>query len=797
MVAGMRVFHESADLETQVVEAVRERQYLDFGASGRRDAIDAALIRHVLISRREELDPFGLRLANAQILGELDLRATAVSVPLHFVGCSFDQAVSVEGAELHDLVISDGLSLDLSLAKRFDSSVPGLLANGVRIRRDLNLSGTLITGHYSTPASTSRTSAIWLTEADVGGRLLCFGTKIQTSGDRAIQADRTRIAGDVRLIRGFESNAEVRLLATQLGGSLDLAAASMFPKDGRALDIAEASIGGSLFILSDRSTGIRPTIRGRLELGRTTVYGRVLIRDADLDAPNVGEGRHDYNVTDAHTRPLMLAPRLTVHGEFVIEGTSVLSGGIVLDGADLKGGISLDDEIQVANPAAVALSLSNASLGSGLKGGGCTIQGSLKLSNAHIAGSLDLHKAQLSDPLDHRAVDAVGITVNGDVRLEGITVDGGSLNFRSAAITGVVDAEQATINNPGGKTLSLHQARVGGNVLLDRGFESVGMLVLNRAIVEGRLNCAGARLLWKDGPATDPGMPGKTALEAISATFRSGVGLGLDKVAGAIDLVDARASYLADNPTTDWTGGARLTGFTYRRFAPLSPGTDADCWNLDRRISWLTNVARNDPSPWEEAAKAFRAQGNQTGAERLLIIQRRLMRKTQIGPVGRLRRAWSAVFDWTVGYGYRPGRALFVLLALVAAVAITLVPGDWNASMRTTDEAGTVYSPQGVLGATSPAESTAMPGPDATSQQAAASCGSGKVRCFNPYLYAVDTVVPIINLGQRSTWYPSRDDGGGWLEIWLNVATVLGWTASTIFALSFTRLGRGSSPPSS
>ena len=40
-------------------------------------------------------------------------------------------------------------------------------------------------------------------------------------------------------------------------------------------------------------------------------------------------------------------------------------------------------------------------------------------------------------------------------------------------------------------------------------------------------------------------------------------------------------------------------------------------------------------------------------------------------------------------------------------------------------------------------------------------------------------------------WYPSHHDGAGWAyEIWLNLATVLGWTISTIFALSFTRLAR-------
>ena len=82
-------------------------------------------------------------------------------------------------------------------------------------------------------------------------------------------------------------------------------------------------------------------------------------------------------------------------------------------------------------------------------------------------------------------------------------------------------------------------------------------------------------------------------------------------------------------------------------------------------------------------------------------------------------------------------------------------------------------------------ETPAGPGPSADA------CGDGRVRCYRPLLLAVDTVVPVIDLGQRSTWYPSHHDGAGWAyEIGLNVATVLGWVISTIFALSFTRLAR-------
>jgi hypothetical protein len=71
------------------------------------------------------------------------------------------------------------------------------------------------------------------------------------------------------------------------------------------------------------------------------------------------------------------------------------------------------------------------------------------------------------------------------------------------------------------------------------------------------------------------------------------------------------------------------------------------------------------------------------------------------------------------------------------------------------------------------------------------SCGDGEVRCFSPVLYAIDTVVPLISLDQRSTWYPDPHVRGGELMLWwLNLATLLGWLLSSIFVLSLARLSR-------
>jgi hypothetical protein len=66
--------------------------------------------------------------------------------------------------------------------------------------------------------------------------------------------------------------------------------------------------------------------------------------------------------------------------------------------------------------------------------------------------------------------------------------------------------------------------------------------------------------------------------------------------------------------------------------------------------------------------------------------------------------------------------------------------------MRATDQAGHTYSPNGIQ-TTTLKDNGVVP----TGQ-----CGDGRVRFFNSHMYAIDTVVPIIDLGQRSTWYPAE-----------------------------------------
>ena len=114
---------------------------------------------------------------------------------------------------------------------------------------------------------------------------------------------------------------------------------------------------------------------------------------------------------------------------------------------------------------------------------------------------------------------------------------------------------------------------------------------------------------------------------------------------------------------------------------------------------------------------------------------------------------------------------------MIIAVTATLLPASESQVMRTADPSSVVYTPKGQL---SLIESGQSPGE---------MCGKGKVRCFNPLLYAIDTVVPIVDLKQRTVWSPSVDAGGSLMLYWLNAATLAGWAISSLLVVGLARAG--------
>jgi hypothetical protein len=586
--------------EAEVVAACEEGRILECADAGGRRPVDAALLRRCCDELSDRVHRHGLRLRGAEVVGPLDLSGLDIGFPLLFEDCEFDSPLGIEGAQLFE-VRAVGCA-----------RLPGLLANGVRIRRDLDLSRSLVAGALRSSASTSRRSAVWLCESEIGGRLLCVDTVIDGGAERSIQADGMRTGGNVRLMHKFTARGELRLIGARIGGSLDLPGAELeSPLTGLALDLGEAVIEGSIFLTDDPS-GRRPHIRGRIDMGRARIGGQFLVRNATLEA--VGS----VPVGSAYSRArsegtAVSAPRLSVGAELTVEGTCTVTGGIDLSMSELSS-VSIGPECSLRSPGRTALDLTNAQLLSDLRlGSGATVQGTTRLTGTRIHGRLSLSGARLSEPESKSLIAAQGVFVGGVTSLQGLHATGGRLRFSTSTLASVI-ARGARIVNPGGFTLSLHQATVKGSVELVEGFYSEGLLDLSRSAIEGRLECDG-------GTFTCPG-PAKRneyghAIEAVSATIRGGIYMARASISAGVDFTNATTTFLVDDPG-NWPPGFIISGFTYDRFDQPRGSAASPAWDHAARCAWLSRQAVYDAGPYEQAARVFRQHGYTSGARAIL-----------------------------------------------------------------------------------------------------------------------------------------------------------------------------------
>jgi len=754
--------------ETELSNALQTGAVLEGARTGVKRKVQAALIRKYCLELKQQVDPHGLQLNNAVIVGCLDLAGLVVPFPLRFDECEFDAAPFVEGAELFDLVLTNSPCL------------PGLLGNGLRLRRDLDLSGSQVVGAHQTSASTSKRSAIWLCESEVGGRLLCVGTTINGQGDRSIQADRIRVGGAVRLIHQFRSTGEIRLMGGRLGGSLDLTGARVESQHGPAIDLEDATVEGSVFLIDD-STGRRPLIRGRFDMDSTRIAGRLLIRNATLEV------RKDALVSSTYARPTLSgtalsATRLSVGGDVILAGRCQVDGRIDLSLGDMSS-VSIGADCVLRAPHRTALDLTNAEIRAFVRlDPNATVEGTVKLAGAVIHGTLALH-GQMSQPEDRSLVGGSAVTVDGDVFLEGLRTSGGAVNLSGAKL-GSLNASRAQLHNPGGYSIRISQATINGPVRLIDGFTSTGLVALNRSRIEGRLHFTGGSFHC---PAPTPINKDGHAIEAISATVHGSIDLGWTRVSPSVDFTDLTTTSLADDPAT-WPERFTIAGMTYDRFERPEGAHSGPVWDQSARCDWLARQTTFDSGPYEQAARVFRQHGYSREAEQILIAERNHARHVGWSSATWPRRAVDTLYA-TVGYGYRPARVLWLLAGLLVLVAGSLELPASQMTLRATTGNGDVYATTGLL--------THSGHPIASAQVTRGGplrpdvCGNGQVRCFSPVLYAIDAVIPLMTLDQRATWYPDPHvPGGAFMVWWLNVATMLGWLLSSILVLSLARLSR-------
>ncbi|MFJ5259067.1 oxidoreductase [Streptomyces sp. NPDC088387] len=377
----------------------------------------------------------------------------------------------------------------------------------------------------------------------------------------------------------------------------------------------------------------------------------------------------------------------------------------------------------------------------------CRFHNGIRLSDAHIGTDLLLSQAVVYRDRSGRSIAADGMTVGQDLQAE-MLESHGELSLRSATVGVSLSLRGARLINPYSRlalnaprltverTLYLTPAGVGGGVQLSGRTPARGTRIQ-------RFECRG-------GVRLDDGRFGDAVdMERARFTFTDDQELSLRRVQvpelrflgerperGKVVLSGARVVNLVDRASA-WPGPGNLHmgGFAYENLVPQGP------FPLAERLDWVAAAtAEYSPEPYERLAAVLRNGGEDEDAREVLLAKQRRRRET-LPPAAKL---WGIVQDVTVAYGYRPGRAAVWMAVLWAAGSVAFA-----------------YAGKPAVG-----ESAGDPP-------------------WNPTLFALDLLLPVIDLGHVAYWQLH----GGWQ--WLAAALVLlGWILATTVAAGATRLLR-------
>ena len=465
----------------------------------------------------------------------------------------------------------------------------------------------------------------------------------------------------------------------------------------------------------------------------------------------------------------------------------------------------------------------------------------VRLVGAKLGGNLDCGGARFNamkyeeSGQTSTAFNATRVECQGDANF-GSVVSNGELCLLGAKLRGNLNFDSAQLsawsldgNSSNFIAASIDQLKVDGNVSFAKTV-TFGQVRLLGAELGADLACVGAKFsatqdgqtgdniiaFWADGMVTT-GSVFLRGLEAQGSVFMLGAQLGGGlEVDGAI-FNTIQGGNLPPNEDVFSGEGMKVQGFFFLRngaefngsvsFAGASVGGLIDspmCWpegpeqmNLDRfrydailgdgpvdaktRIAWLGKLYHGDgfrPQPYEQLAKVLREMGHREDARVVLIEKERLQRAAANPPWW--RRVWNWVMQESAGYGYRPSLSLRYLALLLLVGTYVFGAADYFGAVKPNsarvwhldkwkDCAGKEFS------------------------QSACYLASDKGKsypAFNPIIYSVDTLLPIVDLEMQGAWIPD-DRAGLWgigarVYLWLHIA--LGWFFSLLAVAGFSGL---------
>jgi hypothetical protein len=668
-----------------------------------------------------------VRIAGARITGALDLSGAHLICPLELIACYFDDPVSFEGATC------PSLSLQASYLRG------GLLADGIDVRGDIELSDGFVSKR-----------GVRLRDARIARRVNLSGATVGTSELIALDLGGTDVGGDVWL-DGFTARGMVWAAGARIRGSVLCRSASLTNDSGVALCADHADIGlhfvvGHGFSSRGDVTALGVTVGGNVDCNGgkfVSANGRALTlsqcRVGGLDCGS--DCRVDGGLWLTEARVL---------GQWNCSGGRFVAGSadfaIAADGITVSGGTYLTDGFHAS--------------------GEVSIIGGIFSSPFYVANATFRHRGEAAFTLDGAECRsqlrfASSVSAEGEVRLVNVRVGldaTPSGDFANRGETALFADGLSTgrsldlVNITAIGTVRVLGARIGGQLRMDRcvfsaadgiAFGGDGMRVeadayLSSVEAQGQVTIAGAyvggQMVFDDCVVRNPD---GIALRLIRTVVNQELGLTFrSPLVGIFILRDSSVGALRDGSNA-WEGSYELSGFHYGDLAGDSEQAlkrhfwerDPDC---GARLRWLRRASDGRAAqPYDELVHHYGRIGHEWARRRTLIRKQRV-RRGDLGPVG---HAWGYIQEFLVGYGYRAWQALIpsALLLGFAWLFFAGHRGDFSQTVPTD------VAPH-----------------------------------FSALLYALDVLLPVVSLGQRSA-YTSH----GFAGTVSAALTISGWILTT------------------
>ncbi|KPF69744.1 hypothetical protein IP69_10395 [Bosea sp. AAP35] len=565
-------------------------------------------------------------------------------------------------------------------------------------------------------------------------------------------AERTQWALATARLADFQPllPAEEEVVARLLSGTYDRLGDGSRPTAPDPSRVVRAAF--LRFLMLGGEPGCRPHEKG------IRITGAWIVDTLDLEACHVFR---DIGLIDCHFEATPIL-RAAIINRLFLDGSSL--PGLEAERLEARGGVYLR---------------------------GAQVNGEIAIAQSRLGGNLECDGATIRVASGH-AIDADAIELR-NLLIRGAILRG-SIGLAGARIAADLDGAGALIEGVESLAIDGSEAEFGGSVVLRRA-RTEGEVRLIACVTGGDLDCSGATL----------NNAGAMALDLSRASVKGAFFLrGEASVTGALSMTGASIGTIHDE-VASWPAHGELLLNRCRYGAFIAAPVDAAS-----RLDWLSRQAPERwgedfwPQPYEQLAAVFREMGHGEDARAVLIVKERLQR--------RARRAraknplWRAALTLTDGflaatlvYGRQPLLA-FVWLILFWLLGVGIFGMAEAAGAFKPNSAVVLRAPEWTLCGVERTQQRLLGAPPQAAPGRAAP-GQTQLACyreqgeassypaFNPWFYSLDTLLPVLDLGQKSFWRPDPIGRHGRVAInYFYFQAIIGWALSLLAVAGFSGL---------